>query len=142
MTGTVNKLRLMASSMKCLRLPSLSPSMTSARINKWHVTPGKQVKEYDLVTSLDVSALTKLGDEEGCGDVTSMLLELQEDMIVGRILEGTDGKQTPLCVGTPLLLLCECQDSYDMVSAEFNLLIHSIMFMCYASYIVVQCVYC
>ena len=93
-------------SLKCLRMPMLSPTMTSARIVKWHCATGSHLRDYDLVATIDVDNLTNTSE-----NISSMLLEIQEEMIVGKVFDASH-----ISVGSPLLLMCQNIDDYNIVS--------------------------
>ena len=84
--------------------------MTSARISKWHCSPGMHLKDYDLVATVNVGNLTNSSESP-----SSMLLEIQEDMIIGKIFDSSS-----IVVGSPLILLCKNISVYNAVCENKN----------------------
>jgi pyruvate/2-oxoglutarate dehydrogenase complex dihydrolipoamide acyltransferase (E2) component len=89
-----------------LRMPMLSPSMTSASVVGWHVAPGQELSEYDLAVTLSVESLTKEAAEDNsmAADATLMDIEVIENAYLCKILAPVG---VVLPVGTPLAILSD-----------------------------------
>ena len=90
-----------AGSVLLIAMPQLSPTHTSGHVREWHKAPGAEVSCYDLL--LSVSALDVVDTEKG--ELSTFLLEAQEDGVLARVL--VQSGSGPLRVGTPLGVLCE-----------------------------------
>eukprot|EP01041_Mallomonas_annulata_P004740 gene4740-9412_t len=88
------------SGIRILPMPCLSPSMTSGRIDKWHINSGDVLNSYDLLLDVIAEDLTNTGHAES----SVLEIEIQEPMILVKILckEGEDAKP-----GKPIAILCD-----------------------------------
>ena len=84
-----------------IAMPQLSPTMSSGQVREWNKEPGDEVSCYDLM--LSVSALDVVDTEKG--ELSTFLLEAQEDGVLARVL--VPSGSGPLRVGTPIGVLCE-----------------------------------
>ncbi len=96
---------------KFLTMPKLSPTMDIGTIEKWHIYPGEQVHQYQLVLDVSASGLT-MGTQE-TGEKVHMEIELMEDMYVAKLLR-KPGEECP--TGTPIALFCD--DQADMKTLQ------------------------
>ena len=107
-----------------ISMPKLSPTMTGARILKWHLTaPGDFVDCYDLILEIEADNLVDEGSRsvleiEAGRSVHKMLLESCETGGIVRVLAPADveGGGPTLPPGTPLAILCEDEED----AAEFS----------------------
>lgn len=103
---TRTKLRSVRSfgDVKYFPMPRLSPSMTDGKIRKWYLKEGDRVHEYQLAVEISTSSLFAITDRQGKDEESVMLIELVEDMVVGKLIgkEGTSYK-----VGAPIAILCD-----------------------------------
>lgn len=115
---------------KCLRLPSLSPTMEKGMVVKWHINHGKMTKEYDLFATMNVLALTddvfapdaavtkNPARDTSANNLTTMLIEIHEELYVAKLFQTPFGRMSP--VDTPLALLCEHPDDVETVSGQIQ----------------------
>ena len=111
-----------------ISMPKLSPTMTGARILKWHLAaPGDHIDCYDLILEIeadnlvDESSRSALEIEAG-RSVHKMLLESCETGSIVRVLAPAEveggGPMTTLPPGTPLAILCEDEEDAAGFSEE------------------------
>ena len=95
-------------------MPSLSPEMKNATIDKWHIQEGQRVEMYGLVLDVSTNSLTAHSD-----DRSRLEIELQEeDLFVCKILQPEGSIVKP---GDPLVIFgdseqCLLSDSPLVVS--------------------------
>ncbi len=89
--------------------------MTSGVLTKIHVKPGDLLNDYDLVATLNVFSLTNSPEEVN----SKMLLEIQENMIVGKLFNSNVGSEVQ--INTPIMLLCENKNVAEEVINLYKL---------------------
>eukprot|EP00892_Ulva_mutabilis_P005208 jgi/Ulvmu1/3059/UM015_0099.1 len=88
------------------RLPKLSPSMTSARILRWHISAGESVVEPQLAITLIPDQLETLSSSES---ERHMQVEIHEEGVMAVILQKADPQRSVEC-GAALALICDHDD--------------------------------
>ena len=99
---------------KCFRLPRLSPSMSQADHLVFHCRQGDWVTDYSLLLTLNIISLQQdaLTDEQSA---TPMHVEVMEEMQIARIFTHKQNNET-LPIGMPLAILCEDSNDMELVS--------------------------
>jgi pyruvate/2-oxoglutarate dehydrogenase complex dihydrolipoamide acyltransferase (E2) component len=101
--------------LRLLRMPSLSPTMKSGRINKLYLREGVGVTSYDLGFEITTTGLTMTETAEE----STMDIEVIEDMFVAKIFT-KEGEV--LNVDSPIAVLCDSEEDVapvaQMLSAE------------------------
>lgn len=93
-----------ASTFKVLRMPSLSPTMSKGRLEKWHIKDRENVKCYDLL--LEVSTTSLLKDSH---QVSTLEVEIIEDGFIKQLV-----KEGIICnAGDPIAIISESKWGMD-----------------------------
>ena len=113
-----------------LKMPLLSPSMTSATIRKWYVKSGDWTSNYQLILELTVKNLTAL-EENSC--VSTIEMEILEELFVTQILQG-EGAEVKC--GEPLAIMLEeslpmAELSLTSIDQKVNLLLLALVTLVY-----------
>ena len=117
-TLDLNKLRV-------VRMPSLSPTIKSAKLLKLHITEGQLVSPYDLCFEVLAKGLTS----QSTTDESWMEIEVIEDMYVAKML-CIPGEV--LEVDSPIALLCENKEDIQNIHSLRSLTgIHSAIWQAY-----------
>lgn len=107
-------------------MPRLSPSMTRATIEKWHLRPAQFANSYQLALEVSTDDLTADAEIDKTVPVNDsdtdsqrkkprhfLDIEILEDMYVARLL-GIEGRS--YLAGEPIALFCD--DEKDILPAE------------------------
>ena len=88
----------------CFNMPSLSPTMTSATIQKWYIKSGDVTTNYQLILQMAVRNLTALEDGRSENIVE---LEILEELAVDTIIAAVGNT---VCSGDPLVTFVEPEE--------------------------------
>jgi len=96
-----------------LTMPQCSPTMTSGKLTKWHVSPGNDVAAYDLVLDLSAHGLhdTDAGNSSAAVD---MEIETLDDGTLCSVFHHA-GDVVP--INMPIAVLCDEPDNVEFAKS-------------------------